>query len=548
MRMLFRLAPRLGTQGGLAVVMGDTETPGQSGGVPADQRVQPATGALVELTPTPGGLALVSPYHTHRAGDPLDLVALAEQVQKADEFIRANATNKLTVIAEQIQHLQEQARKVLEDARRDADLHHVACNIVKKPGNIYYLYKRESGQQYFSIISPKVSILTKRVTLPRLLSATRTLWVSAALEPSLPPSLPSSQRGCLPGTPAGPGQDRELGEGAWLSVGGVVCRAEGWGACLTRVAAPGVPAPDGVPYLSMLTAVCVLDARHRSCAASGQAASCWAQGTSVCTQVACPAVDKEDKRGGASVECRVSHAPDPCTRFFLTNDQIHLYMNEFSWKDITNALSLANMILGLFSIFCSVCKKCYSASWMLLISFLLDMAVGTITRHLSLCSRSGVELNDFAVFTTFGLASALLLGVDGPLNAFLAVIYVLAATFRLCFYSTGVPFTYKGLPCRYASCVLASTCLLTKGNTFILSCMASLMILFMMDQSYYPRDEILGSENWKKLIYLGGVIMLLVSPFSLTAFYCLMWSLSYIFFPDALWGKAACFRLQHQRK
>ncbi|KAL1776457.1 hypothetical protein HispidOSU_008780 [Sigmodon hispidus] len=120
--------------------------------------VQEATGpggALVELTPTPGGLALVSPYHTNRVGDPLDLVALAEQVQKADEFIRANATNKLTVIAEQIQHLQEQARKVLEDARRDADLHHVACNMVKKPGNIYYLYQRESGQQYFSIISPE---------------------------------------------------------------------------------------------------------------------------------------------------------------------------------------------------------------------------------------------------------------------------------------------------------------------------------------------------------------------------------------------------------
>ncbi|KAM5161636.1 uncharacterized protein C1orf50 homolog [Callospermophilus lateralis] len=116
---------------------------------------QAAAGSLVELTPTPGGLALVSPYHTHRVGDPLDLVALAEQVQKADEFIRANATNKLTVIAEQIQYLQEQARKVLEDAHRDADLHRAACNMVKKPGNIYYLYKRESGQQYFSIISPK---------------------------------------------------------------------------------------------------------------------------------------------------------------------------------------------------------------------------------------------------------------------------------------------------------------------------------------------------------------------------------------------------------
>ncbi|XP_036748728.1 uncharacterized protein C1orf50 homolog isoform X2 [Manis pentadactyla] len=108
--------------------MEDAATAGPTQGV-TENRVRSATGrggALVELTPTPGGLALVSPYHTHRAGDPLDLVALAEQVQK-----------------------------VLEDARRDADLHHVACNIVKKPGNIYYLYRRESGQQYFSIISPK---------------------------------------------------------------------------------------------------------------------------------------------------------------------------------------------------------------------------------------------------------------------------------------------------------------------------------------------------------------------------------------------------------
>uniref|UniRef100_A0A8C0JM51 Transmembrane protein 269 n=1 Tax=Canis lupus dingo TaxID=286419 RepID=A0A8C0JM51_CANLU len=232
--------------------------------------------------------------------------------------------------------------------------------------------------------------------------------------------------------------------------------------------------------------------------------------------------------------------------FFLTNNQSHPQMNEFSWKDVTNALSLANMVLGLFSIFCSFCK-CHCASWMLLISFLLDTVVGAITRHLSLCCKSGVELNDFTVFTTFGLASALLLGVDGPLNGFLAIIYVLAATFRLCFYSTGAQLTYKGLPCRYASCVLASTSLLTKGNTFILSCMASLMILFMMDQSYYPHDEILESENWKKLVYLGGIFMLLLSPFSLTAFYCLLWSLSYIFFPDALWGKAACLRLQCPR-
>ncbi|XP_077168660.1 uncharacterized protein C1orf50 homolog [Paroedura picta] len=90
-----------------------------------------------------------------RKADPGDLVALAEEVQKADDFVRANACNRLTVIAEQIRCLQEQARKVLQEATKDADLHHVACNFVKRPGNIYYLYRRPSGQRYFSILSPK---------------------------------------------------------------------------------------------------------------------------------------------------------------------------------------------------------------------------------------------------------------------------------------------------------------------------------------------------------------------------------------------------------
>nr|XP_056721355.1 uncharacterized protein C1orf50 homolog [Euleptes europaea] len=90
-----------------------------------------------------------------RKADPSDLVALAEEVQKADDFVRANACNRLTVIAEQIRYLQEQARKVLQEATRDTDLHHVACNFVKRPGNVYYLYRRASGQRYFSIISPK---------------------------------------------------------------------------------------------------------------------------------------------------------------------------------------------------------------------------------------------------------------------------------------------------------------------------------------------------------------------------------------------------------
>lgn len=94
---------------------------------------------LVESSSAPGGLELVSSYQTNRVGDPLDLVALATQVQtvwapntpffvshseanifkirqlfffQGDDFIKANACNKLTVIADQIRYLQEQARKV----------------------------------------------------------------------------------------------------------------------------------------------------------------------------------------------------------------------------------------------------------------------------------------------------------------------------------------------------------------------------------------------------------------------------------------------------
>lgn len=52
---------------------------------------------------------LVNPEHVHRHGDPYDLVTLAQEVQKADQFVRCAASNKLILIAEQIRHLQEQA-------------------------------------------------------------------------------------------------------------------------------------------------------------------------------------------------------------------------------------------------------------------------------------------------------------------------------------------------------------------------------------------------------------------------------------------------------
>jgi len=109
---------------------------------------------LVEANPTPCGVQLVSTARTNKHADPNDLVALAMQVQNADERTRSVAGSKLSVIAEQIKFLQSQAMAIMKEAKLNADLNHAACNMVKKPGTLYHLYERDTGQKYLSILSP----------------------------------------------------------------------------------------------------------------------------------------------------------------------------------------------------------------------------------------------------------------------------------------------------------------------------------------------------------------------------------------------------------
>ncbi|KAF2358750.1 Protein of unknown function DUF2452 [Trinorchestia longiramus] len=118
------------------------------------KEVPRAKAQLVERSSEPGGAHLVNPYRTTKHA-PSDLVELAQEIQKADAFTRATVSNKLQVIAEQVRFLQEQARRVLQEAQHNADLHHAACNFVKQPGSTYHLYGRPSGQRYFSMISPQ---------------------------------------------------------------------------------------------------------------------------------------------------------------------------------------------------------------------------------------------------------------------------------------------------------------------------------------------------------------------------------------------------------
>ncbi|XP_058808581.1 uncharacterized protein C1orf50 homolog [Phymastichus coffea] len=110
--------------------------------------------ALVERNIAPQGMKLVDAKAVAKRA-PNDLVELAMEIQMADNYVKANACSKLQMIAEQMRFLQQQAERVLLEAKQEKTLHHAACNFVKHPGKIYHLYQRESGQIYFSMLSPE---------------------------------------------------------------------------------------------------------------------------------------------------------------------------------------------------------------------------------------------------------------------------------------------------------------------------------------------------------------------------------------------------------
>ncbi|KFP08484.1 hypothetical protein N300_06053, partial [Calypte anna] len=216
---------------------------------------------------------------------------------------------------------------------------------------------------------------------------------------------------------------------------------------------------------------------------------------------------------------------------------------EFIRKNAANGLSVANLVAGLSSVLCSLNRQYHHSCWLLLLGFLLDLADGAVARQLNACSALGAKLDDFADFTTFGLATALLLQPQGVLGGLLAIAYVMAVFARLCFFSSGEFWLQLGPVLGFPSAeghgavgVIPKEALELLGGLEQLCSGARLRdILFMVDQGFYPHDKVLESQLWKKLVYTGGVVAILFSPAGLAPVYCLAWSMSYICFPFALW-------------
>ncbi|UJR22323.1 hypothetical protein I4U23_025385 [Adineta vaga] len=121
---------------------------------------------LVESEKRPFGHTIVNTQNDS-VSDPQDLVNLARQIETCDAFIRANVSNRLQVIVNQVNFLRQEAQRVLAKAKRDDELNHSACNLVRRPGQTYYYYERQSGQKYLSIMHPQDWLLgTKNSSCP----------------------------------------------------------------------------------------------------------------------------------------------------------------------------------------------------------------------------------------------------------------------------------------------------------------------------------------------------------------------------------------------
>lgn len=101
------------------------------------------------------GPSRAAPYPLSRMAPSFSLVDVAQAIQAADQTLATMTSGKLSLIADQIQRLQAEARGILEKAKRDAELHRVSCAFEKRPGGVYHLYRRATGELWFSRLAPE---------------------------------------------------------------------------------------------------------------------------------------------------------------------------------------------------------------------------------------------------------------------------------------------------------------------------------------------------------------------------------------------------------
>jgi hypothetical protein len=96
-----------------------------------------------------------SPYPVSRLAPAFQTAELAAEVARAESLLSARTGAKLRIIAYQIETLQAEARKILQEAREEQALTRAQCGFKRIPGHTYHLYRQAGGTAYFSMLAPE---------------------------------------------------------------------------------------------------------------------------------------------------------------------------------------------------------------------------------------------------------------------------------------------------------------------------------------------------------------------------------------------------------
>jgi len=94
-------------------------------------------------------------YPTRTMDPPISAVDRVKEIEKAGLSVQSHLNAKLDIILHQIQNLQQEAKKIIEQAEEDMKLHQIKCNFEKRIGMKIHCYMRKNGENFFSLLSPE---------------------------------------------------------------------------------------------------------------------------------------------------------------------------------------------------------------------------------------------------------------------------------------------------------------------------------------------------------------------------------------------------------
>jgi len=98
-----------------------------------------------------------SEYPLSRLSAQITPVDQSTAIAVAAETLGMVARAKLKLILRQIEHLQNEAREIIESTKDNMTIHMASCSFIKRTGHVYHLYHRGplDTDNYLSMLSPE---------------------------------------------------------------------------------------------------------------------------------------------------------------------------------------------------------------------------------------------------------------------------------------------------------------------------------------------------------------------------------------------------------